>query len=101
VIGQIVRLNGYVVKKQAGKNDQPLSPAGSVPALALLARPAALSGSAAAVYSSAADLPPGWLAVLDITLFSQTGSAPQQTPVGPWQPSDSVFGSGGLTEVWL
>jgi hypothetical protein len=59
VVGQIVRLNGYVVQKEAGKNDQALSPAGST-SLGF--------GFAESPYSSAVSLPRGWVAVLDVTL---------------------------------
>ncbi len=79
VAGQVVRLNGYVVQKEAGKNDQALSPAGSTRLFA---------GSATA-YSSVANLPSGWLAVLDITLTPKKGPAASAERL-----ADAVFAGG-------
>ena len=67
VNGQVVRLNGYLVQKEAGKNDQALSPAGSTAYSAYMNTSGGGIGMAASVASSAARLPKGWLAILDIT----------------------------------
>jgi hypothetical protein len=84
VAHQLVRLNGYVVQKEAGKNDQPLSPVGSTP---VYYRFSGLSGTSAAslpspsAYSTQAQLPKGWLAVLDVTLRAKPeSSAVSQIP---------------------
>src|SRR5262249_40603090 len=70
--GQLVRLNGYVVQKEAGKNDQALSPPGSTPFYSWFAGFGGSGGGAFAsgsAYGSMANLPDGWLAVLDVTLL--------------------------------
>jgi hypothetical protein len=92
VNGQLVRLNGYAVQKEAGKNDQALSPAGSIPINnGVRGSSSSLGGFgfAAAGYGSAASLPPGWLAVLDVTLLPKMGAASGHNA------SDAMFATGG------
>jgi hypothetical protein len=85
VNGQLVRLNGYVVQKEAGKNDQALSPAGSTALFSGFA-----STGASGVHAAAANLPNGWLAVLDVTLVGAMPKA-QKSAAGPQSVNDVLF----------
>jgi hypothetical protein len=103
VAGQAVRLNGYLVQKEAGKNDQPLTPAGATSAFSMLAG-LAPSGTgddfAPRTRSVTATLPPGSSSVLEVTPHARAGAS-KGTAVTVEQLADAVFAADDLTRpLW-
>lgn len=97
VAGQIVRLNGYVVQKEAAKNDQPLSPAGAQ-SLGFFAGHVVSNPSAKGAFSAFVSLPE--VAPVYQSVFSRETepAAPKKTEWGaeakPLRLSDEVFRKG-------